>query len=660
MQQNKGTAATNFVQKIKKIIFGAPKHLKDPNIFHSMSLIPVLAWVGLGADGLSSSAYGPEEAFRALGSHTYLAILLGIATAATVFIISASYSRIIEHFPHGGGGYIVSTHMLSEKAGVVSGSALLVDYVLTITISVASCADAIFSFLPMHLHHLKIPFALVLIIFLIVLNCRGVKESITVMAPIFMVFVITHVLMLLDGVFTHADRFVPLARDFQSGLQQDMASIGVFGILMLFMRAYSLGGGTYTGIEAVSNGIQIMREPRVKTGKRTMMYMATSLAFTAGVLFFCYSLAGVAPVEGKTLNAVLADSLFADWPMGSTIAFITIFSEGALLLVAAQAGFVDGPRVMANMAVDSWLPHSFAALSERLSMRNGIVIMGASALGLLVYTHGSVSALVVMYSINVFITFSLSQLGMSRFYLKRRHDDPIWKRRLAVHLVGFLLCVTILGVTTYEKFTEGGWVTFLITSVVIACCYRIRSHYFKVRQGMMDLDEDLLASPTPGPANMASPAPEDQTAIQLVSSYSGFGIYALMSVLKNFPSTYKNIIFVSVAVIDSGSFKGVDEIEALEESTKATLEKYVILARRLGLAASSRMVVATDVVQGATELCTSIAKDFPRCTVFTGQLVFRLEKLYHRLLHNETAYAIQRRLQWVGITTVILPIKFSL
>jgi amino acid transporter len=403
MRQSQEVPGSSFYQKFRKIIFGAPKQIRDPNIFHTMSLIPVLAWVGLGADGLSSSAYGPEEAFRALGSHTYLAILLGLATAITVFIISASYSRIIEHFPHGGGGYIVSTHMLSEKAGVVSGSALLVDYVLTITISVASCADAIFSFLPMHLHHLKLPFAFLLIFILIVLNIRGVKESITVMAPIFIVFVISHLLLLIDGVVTHTDRLVPLARDFQSGLHQDMASLGVFGILMLFLRAYSLGGGTYTGIEAVSNGIQIMREPRVKTGKRTMLYMSTSLAFTAGVLFFCYALAGVAPVEGKTLNAVLADSLFADWPMGKTIALITIFSEGALLLVAAQTGFVDGPRVMANMAVDSWLPHRFAALSERLSMRNGIVIMGAAAIGLLLYTHGSVSALVVMYS----LTFSL-------------------------------------------------------------------------------------------------------------------------------------------------------------------------------------------------------------------------------------------------------------
>jgi len=644
-------------KKIRHMIFGAPKHLHDTHLFHKMSLIPILAWVGLGADGLSSSAYGPEEAFKALGSHTHLALLLAVVMALTVFIISYAYSRIIEHFPHGGGGYIVATHMLGEKAGVVSGSALLVDYVMTITISIASCCDAIFSYLPVQYHHYKVAVACVLTILLIILNVRGVKESVTVLAPIFMTFVATHIIMLLYGVFTHSDRFAPVMNGFSAGVHHDVSTIGTFGMLMLFLRAYSLGGGTYTGIEAVSNGLQIMREPRVQTGKRTMLYMATSLAFTAGILLLCYLLIGVKPVEGRTLNSVLADTLFSGWPMGQGIAFITIFSEGALLLVAAQAGFVDGPRVMSNMAIDSWFPHRFAALSERLTMRNGIVLMGIAAVALLFYTGGSVSALVVMYSINVFITFSLSQLGMSRLFILRRREDPQWLRHLSVHLVGLVLCVTILVVTTFEKFTEGGWMTLLITSVVIGLCYLIKGHYLKVRKGIAQLDETLLDFPTSGPVNTDPIKPNEPTAIQLVSGYSGFGVHTLLSVLTAFPKTYKNIIFVSVAVIDSGSFKGAEEMAALEQAVKADLEKYVDLARRLGFAADYRIAVGTDVVESATELCQQLAEVFPRSTVFTGQLTFRLEKFYHRMLHNETAFAIQRRLQWEGLTTVILPIR---
>ena len=644
-------------QKVRHAVFGAPKHLQDRHLFHTMSLIPILAWVGLGADGLSSSAYGPEEAFKALGSHTYLAVFLGLTTAVTVFIISYAYSRIIEHFPHGGGGYIVATHMLGEKAGVVSGSALLVDYVLTITVSIASCVDAVFSYLPLPYHYLKVPFACVLTFVLIILNIRGVKESISVLAPIFATFVVTHIVMLIYGVGTHVDRFTPLAGDIHAGLHHDLSSIGFFGIMMLFLRAYSLGGGTYTGIEAVSNGLQIMREPRVQTGKRTMIYMATSLAFTAGVLFLCYALIGIRPVEGKTLNAVLADGLFGAWPMGKLVAFVTIFSEGALLLVAAQTGFVDGPRVMANMAIDSWFPHRFAALSERLTMRNGVVLMGIASILLLLYTKGSVDALIVMYSINVFVTFSLSQLGMSRFFIQRRKEDPQWLRHLSVHLVGLALCVTILVITTFEKFTEGGWMTLLITAVVIGLCYVIKGHYVKVRKGIAQLDDTLLDFPTAGEPNTAPVDRNAPTAVQLVSGYSGFGVHTLLSILTTFPNTYKNVIFVSVAVIDSGSFKGAEEMAALEKSAKESLEKYVDLARRLGVAADYRMAVGTDVVENATELCHQIGEVYPRATVFTGQLTFRLEKFYHKMLHNETAFAIQRRLQWSGITSVILPIR---
>ncbi len=648
---------TGAFARLWRTVFGAPKQIRDPHLFHKMSLIPILAWVGLGADGLSSSAYGPEEAFRALGGHTYMALLLAAATALTVFIISYAYSRIIEHFPHGGGGYIVATHMLGEKAGVVSGSALLVDYVMTITISIASCVDAVFSYLPVQFHQHKVPFACLLTVMLLVLNIRGVKESITILAPIFATFVVTHILMLLDGVFTHADRIAPVMNDFNAGIHHDVSTIGVLGMLLLFLRAYSLGGGTYTGIEAVSNGLQIMREPRVQTGKRTMIYMATSLAFTAGALLLCYLLLGVKPLEGKTLNSVLADALFADWPMGNWIAFITIFSEGALLLVAAQTGFVDGPRVMANMAVDSWFPHRFAALSERLTMRNGVVLMGVSSLLLLIYTRGSVDALVVMYSINVFITFSLSQLGMSRFFIRRRREDPKWKQHLSVHLVGLVLCATILIITTIEKFAEGGWMTILITSVVIFLCYMIKGHYLKVRRGMAQLDETLLDFPITHEENRNPLNHNDQTAIQLVSAYNGFGIHTLLSIVTTFPKLYKNIIFVSVAVIDSGSFKGAKEIEALEESVRGSLMKYVDLARRLGFAADYRMEVATDVMDSAVRQCREINREYPRSTVFTGQLTFRLEKFYHKMLHNETAFAIQRRLQWEGITSVIMPIR---
>lgn len=654
---NNNNEHSGFFDKLYHKLFGKAKDIHDPHIFHKLALIPLLAWIGLGADGLSSSSYGPEEAFKALGSHVYLAVFLGLATTLTVFIISYAYTRIIEHFPHGGGGYIVATHMLGKKAGVVSGSALIHDYILTISISIAACTDAVFSFLPVEFQKYKLMVAIFLILLLIVMNIRGVKESTLILAPIFGVFVITHLFLILYGLGTHVDNIIPLAHEVSSSFRYDLTTIGGFSVLLLFLRAYSLGGGTYTGIEAVSNGLQIMREPRVKTGKRTMVYMAISLAFTATGLFICYLLFRVSPVPGKTLNAILASATFGGLPFGSSLAFITILSEGMILIVAAQAGFLDGPRIMANMAIDSWFPHRFSALSERLTTHNGIVLMGIGAIFILLTTGGSVAKIVVMYSINVFLTFSLSELGMSLFYIKHRKSEKTWIKHISVHIVGLMLCVTILIVTVLEKFTEGGWETLLITAMIVGVCYMIRSHYDKVKIEEEKFDTFLKNIPMSGQINTETVKPKAATAIQLVNDFNGFGIHTFLAVVQNFPNVYKNVIFVSVSVIDSGTFKGVEEMNNLEAATKASLEKYVEFSRKMGIPAEYRQSSGTDVVQEAVDLCKKVRNEFNTSTVFTGQLTFRLEKFYHKLLHNETAFAIQRRLQWNGITTVILPIR---
>jgi len=390
-----------------------------------------------------------------------------------------------------------------------------------------------------------------------------------------------------------------------------------------------------------------------------MAYSAISLATVAGGLLICYLLLNVKPTEGRTLNAVIADMIFSGWPLGYVIAFITILSEGALLMVAGQTGFIGGPRVMANLAIDYWLPRRLASLSERLSLQNGVLLMGIASLILLFATNGKVSILVVFYSINVFLTFTLSQLGMSRYFIKRRSRDEKWFRHLSVHIVGLILCATILIVTIIVKFVEGAWITLLITALFVLFCYLIRRHYIRVRNAMNEFDTMLKDIPAHGAPNQEKVDPKQFTAIQLVAGYNGFGIHTFLSVVRNFPHVYKNFIFVSVAVVDSGSFKGAEDVEALQNSTRETLEKYVELARRMGIAADYRMAIGTDVVESASELCEQVSQEFARSTVFAGQLTFMLEKFFHRFLHNETSFAIQRRLQWKGITTVILPMRIN-
>jgi amino acid transporter len=678
-----------LTSRIRRAVFGAPKDVKDPEAFHKLSLVALLAWVGLGADGLSSSAYGPDEAFRALGEHTGLAVFLAAATAVTVFIISYGYSRIIEQFPAGGGGYVVASKILGPRVGVVSGAALLVDYVLTITVSIASGADAIFSFLPESAAPYKLSVAFAGITLLTVMNLRGVKESVTSIAPIFGVFVVTHAILLVVVIGSHLGDVARVSTEVHQSISRTTTSLGLFATVKLFMRSYSLGGGTYTGIEAVSNGVAMMREPRVATAKRTMVLMSTSLAITAGGILLAYLLMQARPVEGQTMNAVLLDRAFGSATLGGLavgrgFVIVSLVSEGALLFVAAQAGFLDGPRVMANMATDSWLPHRFAALSERLTMRNGVLLMGVAAGLVLLYTKGDVSKLVVLYSINVFLTFSLSNIAMTVYWVRQRAKDASWWRHLPAHVLASALCLLILAITTIEKFTEGGWLTIVITSGLTVTCLFIKRHYAQVVAAIRRLDKQL-----PGPEEGAhalalyeglcdvdpraagdradeegqargEPDPKAPVAVVFVGGYGGLGRRALLTLLRMFPGHFKGVVFVSVAVVDSDSFKGASEIAALEERTQKSLEAYERFGRALGLPSASKYAVGTEVAVEGEHLGTSLLEKYPQALVVAGQIIFDEDTTWNRILHNETAFLIQRRLQHAGVPMIVLPVQLDL
>src|SRR5512136_822320 len=196
-------SSRTFLDRVKNVLIGEARDIRDPRLFHKLSLVAFFAWVGLGADGLSSANYGPEESFLALGSHTHLGIFVALATALTIFVIASSYSQIVELFPGGGGGYLVASKLLSPTLGMVSGCALLIDYVLTITLSVASGADAIFSFLPLAWQPFKLGLAVVGVLVLVVLNLRGVKESVVPLVPVFLLFLVTHVFAVAVALGTH-------------------------------------------------------------------------------------------------------------------------------------------------------------------------------------------------------------------------------------------------------------------------------------------------------------------------------------------------------------------------------------------------------------------------------------------------------------------------
>lgn len=634
-----------------------PKSLKEPSLFHKLSLIPVLAWIGLGADGLSSANYGPEEAFRAVIDHSYLALALAIATAFTVFLIAAAYSRVIEEFPHGGGGYIVASKLLGPKWGVVSGSALLIDYVLTIAVSIIAAGDALFSLVPLEWHFLKLPLAVATVGLLVILNIRGVKESVLALAPIFMIFVLTHALLIGYGIFSHISVIPAVVEQSMNSARVDADLLGMTAMIAIFIHAFSLGGGTYTGIEAVSNGMPMMREPRIQTGRKTMVYMAVSLSLTASGLLICYLLWNIAPIEGKTMNAVLVEKIASGFTGGTIFVLTTMIAAGAILIVGAQAGFLDGPRVLSNMAIDRWAPSQFAHLSERLTTQNGIVLMGGAAALVMIGTRGNIHHLIVMYSINVFLTFTLTMVGMLRFWV-RHHWRKGWFGKSLLFASGGLLCAIILVVTVKEKFSEGGWITVLSTGMLVALFLSIRRHYDQTGIALKQLEEIKKAFPEPVDTPVAKPLDHNaRTAAILVGGYTGLGLHTLLALKKAFSDQYQNVIFLSIGFVDTSEMQSSEHLKLLNWKTEHDLDLYIDAARHLGYSAESRSKIGTDVVEEAVILCEEVAKEFPNCTFFAGQIVFKRDAWYHRFLHNQTAFSVQRHLIWQGRTMVVLPIR---
>jgi amino acid transporter len=650
---------------LSDVLIGPPRDVRDPQVFHSLSLVAFLAWVGLGSDGLSSSCYGPEQAFLALGHHQYLAVFLAMLMALTVFIISASYSQTIDLFPTGGGGYLVATKLLGKYSGLVSGSALVVDYVLTISISIASGADAIFSFLPVGWMPLKFWLCVVVVMLMVLMNLRGVKESVLSLLPIFIAFIIMHVWLVGYAIFSRAPEFPSIIGHAVNEVHASANSLGILALAVIFFRAYSLGGGTYTGIEAVSNGLPILREPRAETGKRTMIYMAISLAFIAGGILLGYLLLNVEAEAGKTLNAVMFERLASNWKflglsVGVPIITFALLTEGALLFVAAQTGFVDGPRVLATMATDRWLPRRFSNLSARLVTQDGVVAIGLAAILLLIGTDAKVDLLVVLYAINVFVTFTLSQLGMTVHWWVERKSERNWMRKLAINGVGTFFTATILMITLTLKFHDGGWITVLMTGGLIFLCYLVRHHYERVTKAIEQLEADIL--PKLYSVKKKEPVkrdPDAPTAAILVSGFNGLGLATLIAVTQLFKEEFRNVVFIGVGEVDAALLKGPEEVKELEERMLEDLNEYCQFASDLGMHPELRAGLAPDVVLELRRICLEVAHEFTHVVFFAGKLIFsdEVEGFIGRFLHNHTALELQNWLQLYGYSLVILPVR---
>lgn len=645
-------------KRIKQFIIGSPLNPFNPHILRHVSLVAFLAWIGLGADGLSSSCYGPEESYIALGTHHHFALYIAIATAITVFVISIGYNQVIELFPSGGGGYKVASQLLGPHIGLISGCALIIDYVLTIAVSTASAMDQLFSFLPLNFLNHKLMAEVVVIFILLLLNMRGMKESIKILMPVFLGFFIIHVALIVYGIIAHHQGLALIIPNTINETQTTIAQIGWIPVLALIFHAYSLGGGTYTGIEAVSNNINRLREPRVVTGKWTMFYMAVSLSVVAGGIIMLYLLWEPQPQLGKTLNAVVFSSILGDSEVGRLALLITLLFEAGLLCIAANTGFIAGPTVLANMAIDSWVPNRFRHLSTRLVIQNGLILFGIFAIAILLWCRGKVALLVVLYSINVFITFSLTLFGMCVYWAKGREKvSPTWFWRLLFSFLAFAITSTILCITLITKFESGGWLTVVITCTLIFICLLIKRHYNKFNKKLAQLDVQLK-QPIVKPLKTVVIDPHQPTAVILVGKSTGVAMHTFLNVIRTFPRHFKNFVFLSVGIVDVESFAGHQELEKMRNEVNENLQYFVDYCHQFGLAAEAYAAFGTDTVEELANLAIKVSKKYSNCLFFSSKLIFEKDNLITRMLHNETPLTLQRHLHFLGKELVILPMKF--
>lgn len=647
----------SFSQQIKRVLIGSPLNPFNPQILRHVSLVAFLAWVGLGADGLSSSCYGPEEAYIALGPHPHFALYIAIATAVTVFVISLGYNQVIELFPSGGGGYKVASQLLGPYVGLVSGAALIVDYVLTIAVSTASAMDAIFSLLPKHWLHYKLLAEVILLFVLLLLNMRGMKESIKLLLPIFLGFFIIHVCLIFYGIFAHHQGLSLIIPNTLNETKNTIAMVGWIPVLALILHAYSLGSGTYTGLEAVSNNVNRLREPRVATGKWTMFYMAVSLSMTAAGMILLFLLWAPKPEVGQTLNAVVFHAILGNSEAGKVLLLLTLLFEAGLLFVAANTGFLAGPSVLANMAIDGWMPNRFRHLSTRLVIQNGLFLFGIFALFILLWCGGKVSLLVVLYSINVFITFSLSLLGLCIYWARhRKKASPQWLWRLMFSFFAFAITSSILCITLISKFQSGGWLTVVITCTVIFICLLIKRHYRRFNKKLAQLDVQLK-QPIVHPLNPIVIDPQQPTAVVLVGKSTGVAMHTLLNVIRMFPRHFKNFVFLSAGIVDVESFAGQTELEKMRTEVNENLQYFVDYCHQYGIAAEAYAAFGTDTVEELTKLAIKVSKKYSNCIFFSSKLIFEHDNFITRILHNETPLTVQRNLHLEGKELVILPMK---
>jgi amino acid transporter len=453
---------------VKRLLVGPPKPSADAR--HER-LYKTVALAVFSSDALSSVAYATEEILLVLvtagAAAADLAIPVAIAITVLLTVVAVSYQQTIHAYPSGGGSYIVSRANLGASVGLVAAAALMIDYVLTVAVSVAAGVAAVTSAVPGLLGH-RVALAVGCIALIAVANLRGVRESGRIFAVPTYLFIGTFTVLMGGGFLHHLLGGGPAP----APAPPPQPTTALTGFLVL--RAFASGCTALTGIEAISNGVPAFREPEARNAAVTMRWMAAILGVLfLGITILAYA-SGIVPHEDETVVSQLASGLF-----GRGVFYYLVQASTALILVlAANTSFADFPRLASLLALDRYVPRQLATRGDRLVFSNGIVILAVLAALLIVIFSGETHALIPLYAVGVFIAFTLSQAGMARHWLV--DGGPGWRWRLAINGSGALVTAVVTVVIAGTKFTHGAWIVVILLPLIVLGFRAINAHYLEV------------------------------------------------------------------------------------------------------------------------------------------------------------------------------------
>ncbi len=456
-----------FLSKIKQFFIG------DPLTIDKIEEEQIPKWKALAvlsSDALSSVAYATEEVLIALLMFSQAAMAwsmpMAIGVALLLLIITLSYQQTISAYPHGGGAYTVAKENLGEIAGLVAGAALLIDYTLTVSVSVSAGVENIGSAFPLIAHH-KVIIGVLIVIIMMALNLRGIRESSNIFAYPTYFFIFSVVVLLVVGFYRIAIGDLPQQAPI---LNESYPMVPIF----LLLRAFASGCSALTGIEAISNGVPIFKKPSQTNAKITMIWMSAILGvFFLGITLMAH-IYGIVPGHGETVMSLLARAVFGT----NALYYGAQVAVALILLLAANTSYADFPRLSSLLAKDRFLPRQLSSIGDRLVFSNGIMGLTVSAAILIIIFKGSTHLLIPLYAVGVFLSFTLSQLGMIIHHQKIREKH--WQRGLVINALGAVTTFVVLIVITITKFTHGAWIIVLLIPTLVFFFRQIKRHYLSV------------------------------------------------------------------------------------------------------------------------------------------------------------------------------------